>query len=205
MTASSWKHTTCQVCSGRRPNMLGIAGAYSVFLIKPSLKTNWTAQQLQFKKSPHDRNDIKHWLPSFLLKNNAHKRLRWLRSVKVEMSWPSGPTTRWVAFHWALWTLQLDKHSPAHSAGLAVVCAAQTGPMASFCLLSFFLPQLISPSLLENKKTWRENMTPGSCALCPGGYKSRFYGGLCLCPLDLCAPSFPSSHPDHRTIFRRGD
>ena len=22
---------------------------------------------------------------------------------------------------------------------------------------------------------------------------------------DLCAPSFPFSHPDHRTIFRRGD
>lgn len=48
-------------------------------------------------------------------------------------------------------------------------------------------------------------MTPGSCALCPGGYKSLLYGGLCQGLRDLCAPSFPFSHPDHRTIFRRGD
>lgn len=48
-------------------------------------------------------------------------------------------------------------------------------------------------------------MTPGSCALCPGGYKSQLYGGLCRGLQDLCAPSFPFSHPDHRTIFRRGD
>ena len=48
-------------------------------------------------------------------------------------------------------------------------------------------------------------MTPGSCALCPGGYKSQLYGGLCRGLRDLCAPSFPFSHPDHRTIFRCGD
>lgn len=48
-------------------------------------------------------------------------------------------------------------------------------------------------------------MTPGSCALCPGGYKSQLYGGLCRGLRDLCAPSFPFSHPDHRTIFRRGE
>lgn len=48
-------------------------------------------------------------------------------------------------------------------------------------------------------------MTPGSCALCPGGYKSQLYGGPCRGLRDLCAPSFPFSHPDHRTIFRCGD
>lgn len=48
-------------------------------------------------------------------------------------------------------------------------------------------------------------MTPGSCALCPGRYKSQLYGGLCQGLRDLSAPSFPFSRPDHRTIFRRGD
>lgn len=89
--------------------------------------------------------------------------------------------------------------------GCGLVCTAQTGPMASVYLPSPCYLDRPSPSLLENKKNWRENMTPGSCALCPGGYKSQLYGGLCRGLRDLCAPSFPFSHPDHRTIFRHGD
>lgn len=42
-------------------------------------------------------------------------------SVRVGTPRPSSPVTRWVAFHWVLWTLQLDKHSTAHSACLAAV------------------------------------------------------------------------------------
>lgn len=38
---------------------------------------------------------------------------------------PALPITRWVAFQWALWTPQLDKHSTAHSACLAAVWSAR--------------------------------------------------------------------------------
>lgn len=48
-----------------------------------------------------------------------------LKSVRVGTPWPSGPLTRWVAFHWVLWTLQLDKHSMVHSACLAAVWSAR--------------------------------------------------------------------------------
>lgn len=129
----------------------------------------------------------------------------WFPSVMVEMPGPSSPTTRWVAFHRVLWTLQLDKHSTAHSACLPAVCIAQTRPMALFYLPSpFYLSS--SPLLCWGKKNnCHENMTPGSCALCLDAYKSILYGGLCRGLQDMCAPSFPFSHPNHRTIFRSGD
>lgn len=130
-----------------------------------------------------------------------------LKSVRVGTPWPSGPLTRWVAFHWVLWTLQLDKHSMVHSACLAAVWSAR--PRQDPWLQSICCPIATSAALpllcRKIKKASRENMTSGSCALCPAGYKSQLYGGPWQGLGDLCAPSFPFSHQEHRTIFRCGD
>lgn len=48
-------------------------------------------------------------------------QLQRLSSVRAGTPRPCSPVTRWVAFHWVLWTLQLDKHYTAHSACLAAV------------------------------------------------------------------------------------
>lgn len=129
-----------------------------------------------------------------------------LRSARARnASAPGASGTRWVAFHWA----QLDKHSTAHSACRAAVSlhTAQTGPG----LLSICRPLATIPSTPElsfsvggktnktkQKKPRHENMTPGSCALCPAGYKSALYGGPRQGLRDLGAPGFPFSSPGSR-------
>lgn len=161
--------------------------------------------------SPHWRNAIKPHCFTNISFQNEYKfvttsffvtQLWRLRSVRVRMPQPSGPLTRWVAFHWMLWTLQLDKHTTAHSACLAAVQTARPRQDPWF---HFICRPIATTAILLLLCRKIKNMTPGSCALCPGEHKSQLYGGPCWGLQDLCACSFPFSHPDHRTIFRGGE
>lgn len=91
----------------------------------------------------------------FLTTSAFVSRLWRFGSVRVGTPRPSSPVTRWVAFHWVLWTLQLDKHSTAHSACLAAVWTERPrqDPLLHFICHPIAAPATLSLLGRKIKKT----------------------------------------------------
>lgn len=116
----------CGACLSSQTAIFGGAGVYSLCQLFGFIReTEQLAHVKPRRASSFHRRFLTGCEYKFLTTSAFVIRLWRLSSVRVGTPRPSSPVTRWVAFHWVLWTLQLDKHSTAHSACLAAVWTAR--------------------------------------------------------------------------------